>query len=289
MTDLNREIITSDGAGTRAARDVKSLEDRQRIPDNLIGRPSFLRRHEQVLLPVATFVLLIVGWQLLRYVLDISPVFISYPVDIARALGDWSQSTLWSDLAVSGREFFYGLGLALIGVPLGMVVGSSRVLRIAIDPLANALNSTPMLALTPLVVIWFGIGITSKVFVVFIMAVLPLFINTVEGVNTVDRELLRAVRSFGAKTIQSYRDVVLPGIAPFLVSGLRLAIGHAVIGVVIGEFIASTEGVGYRINASAQVFRTDMYLAGVVLIVAIAVIFNFLLKYVEKRLSPWRF
>ncbi|HUZ68316.1 MAG TPA: ABC transporter permease [Candidatus Saccharimonadales bacterium] len=254
----------------------------------LISSPGFLRRNERVLIPVATLVALLITWELYGRFADISPLFFSYPTRIAGALVVWSQTTLWTDLGTSAMEFLLGLLLALFAIPIGLVVGSSRRARMAVDPIANALNSTPMLALTPLLVIWLGLGMPSKVAVVFIMAFLPLLINTSEGVATVDRTLILATRSFGASWFAIYRDVVLPGTVPFLVSGMRLALGHAVVGVVIGEFIASTAGVGYRINAAAQIFNTPLYLGGIVLIVAISVVLNYGVQYVEGRLAPWR-
>lgn len=169
-----------------------------------------------------------------------------------------------------------------------MIIGSVKRLSLALDPLINAVYSTPTLALTPLFVIWFGLGLASKVAIVTLMVFFPLVINTAAGVRTVDRQLVNAARLFGAGKLELYRDVIFPGTLPFIVSGMRLAIGRAIIGVVIGEFIASVEGVGYRIRAAAATFRTAEYLAGVMVLVVFSIGLNVLLKAAESRLARWR-
>ena len=145
-----------------------------------------------------------------------------------------------------------------------------------------------MLALTPLFVVWFGLGIASKVAVVFLMAVTPLLINTIAGVSTVDTGLMRAALSFGAGPLALYRDVILPASTPFIVAGIRLAVGRAIVGMVLGEFIASVGGVGYRILNAAALFQTAQYLAGVFLLVVASLILNALIGVLERRVAPWR-
>lgn len=254
----------------------------------LARRPSWFRRHESLMLPVIALVVILTGWEIYGRVVGFNPLFFSYPSGIWEGFVDLAEGPLIDDLRVSGHEFVVGLGFALAGIPLGMLIGSIRRVRLALDPIINGLYATPTLALTPLFVIWFGLGITSKVAIVAIMAFFPLIISTVEGVKTVDPSLLRATRSFGARRWHLYIDVVLPSIVPFIISGLRLAIGRAIIGVVIGEFIGATAGVGYRIRANASVFRTNEYLAGIAVLVVAAVALNLLLRAAEGRLAPWR-
>jgi taurine transport system permease protein len=252
-------------------------------------RPSWFQRRERVLLPVAALVAIVAAWEAAGQLGLINPLYFSYPTQIVPAFGDWAADGMADDLAASGKAFAIGLGIALIGVPVGMVVGSIRKLDLALDPIINAFYATPMVALTPLFVIIFGLGLPATSAVVALMAVFPLLILTIEGVKTVDKSLLRATRSFGANRREVYRDVVLPSIVPFIVSGLRLAIGRAIIGVVIGEFIGAVAGVGYRIRADAGVFNTPRYLAGILVLVAVSVALNVGLRRLERRLSPWRF
>jgi taurine transport system permease protein len=272
---------------------LMALQESEKQPEPItaeaLARPqSFYSRNEASILPWIALVVLIVGWEVYGRLGNLSPLFFSYPSEIAEGWLELARSTLLHDLRISGIEFALGLGIALIAVPVGMVIGSIRRLRLAVDPLVNALYSTPILALTPLLVIIFGLGIASKVAIVAIMAFFPLLISTIEGVGTVDPSLQRAARSFGANQLDMYRDVVFPAIIPFLISGLRIAIGRAIIGVVIGEFIGATAGIGYRIRALASVFKTPEYLAGIVTLMTIAVVLNVLLKVLEKRVAAWR-
>lgn len=255
---------------------------------DIAPQPSFFTRHEGTLLPLLTMVAILTVWELWGRLGDINPLFFSYPSRMVEGFLNMAGTTLLNDLRVSGTEFALGLSIAFIGVPFGMIVGSSRRLRLALDPIINGAYATPTLTLTPLFVIWFGLGITSKVALVAIMAFFPLAINAIEGVRTVDPTLVRAVRTFGANRREVYTDVIFHAIVPFIVSGLRLAIGRAIIAVVIGEFIAATAGIGYRIRAMAAVFRTSEYLAGVAVLVIAALLLNMLLKKVERRLAPWR-
>lgn len=250
-------------------------------------RGRFARR-EAVLLPVTAVVVILVSWEFYGQLVGFNPLFFSYPSEIWGGFTELAEGPLLEDLKISGQEFVVGLAIALLAVPLGMIVGSMRRLRMALDPIINGLYATPTLALTPLFVIWFGLGIVSKVAIVAIMAFFPLIINTIEGVKTVDRTLLQAARSFGARRHHAYVDVVLPSIFPFIISGLRLAIGRAIIGVVIGEFIGATAGIGYRIRTTAAVFQTRQYLASVAILVIAAMALNFLLRFAEARLAPWQ-
>lgn len=249
---------------------------------------TFFARHERLLLPLLTMLAILAAWELWGRLGNISPLFFSYPSRIVGGFLSLARTTLVEDMRVSGIEFALGLAIALIGVPFGMLVGSTRRLRLALDPIINGAYATPTLTLTPLFVIWFGLGIVSKVALVAIMAFFPLVINTIEGVRTVDPTLIRAVRTFGARRREVYTDVVFHAIVPFIVSGLRLAIGRAIIAVVIGEFIAATAGIGYRIRAMAAVFRTSEYLAGVIVLVSAALLLNMALKKLEAHLAPWR-
>lgn len=268
----------------RAAAD----EPDELTAEALVPRPTFLQRHERWILPSATIAAILVAWEVYGRLSDINPLFFSYPSRIWVALVLWVRGPFLTDLATSGTEFGVGMLIGLLGIPVGLVVGSVRRLRAALDPIIDGLYSTPMLALTPLFVIWFGLGIVSKVAVVALMAFFPLVINTAEGVSTVERSLLRAARSFGANRTQTYVDVIFPATLPFIVSGMRLAIGRAIVGVVIGEFIAAVDGIGYRIRATAGVFNTPAYLAGVGVLIVASVLLNLALKRLEKRLAPWR-
>ena len=253
------------------------------------SRLDWMTRHQQRVLPIATVVVIVAIWEIVGRVAHWNPLFFAYPSQIWSGVVELAQGPLWSDLRVSGTEFLLGMVLSvLIAVPVGLVLGTSRRLYWAFDPIVGALYSTPVLVLAPLLVIWFGLGIASKVAIVVILSTFPVMINLTEGVRTTDRVLLRAARSFGASRWNLYRDVVLPSVTPFFITGLRLAVGRAMIGVIVGEYIASTQGIGYQINADAELFATPRYLAGVMVIVVFSVAVMELLKILEKRMAPWR-
>jgi len=251
-------------------------------------RESWVSRKRAQILPLGTAVMILVLWEVLGRTMNWNPLFFSYPSKIWGGFIDLAGGPLLGDLRVSGTEFALGMGLSiLIAVPVGLAMGSLRNLYYAMDPLVTALYSTPVLVLAPMLVIWFGLGISSKVAIVVILSTFPMMINLTEGVRNTDRALLRAARSFGATRWRIYRDVLFPAVFPFFVTGLRLAIGRAMIGVVVGEYIASTSGIGYQINSDAEVFATSRYLAGVAVILVFSVATMEILKVLERRLAPW--
>lgn len=245
-------------------------------------------RIERALLPIGVVIVALVVWELWGRIANFNPLFFSYPSKIFSSLVDYSSATLWTDIAASALEFLIGMAIAVIAIPLGLIIGRNRRLVYALNPIIDALYSTPIVALTPLFVIWFGLGISSKVAMVAIVAFFPLLITMIEGVSTVDRFLVDAVRTLGASRRQIYTDVIIPGTLPFIVSGLRLSIRGGIIGVVLGEFLGATGGVGYRIRVFAEAFRTPDYLGAVVVLVIFAACLNLLLKLVERRFAPWR-
>jgi ABC-type nitrate/sulfonate/bicarbonate transport system permease component len=220
----------------------------------------------------------------------INPLFVSAPSKILRAgIRMIQQGDIWNDLYVSGTEFFIGFALAIvIGIPFGMLLGWYRTVYYIFDPFVSALNATPRIALTPLFIIWFGIGIWSKVALVFLGALFPIVLNTFSGVRTLDELLLRAARSFGANDRQIFRTIVLPGSVPFILSGLRLGLGRALVGIVVGELVAATAGIGYEMAIAGATFQTDKLFVNVLILTMFGVLFTEVLNHVEHRFDAWR-
>ena len=141
------------------------------------------------------------------------------------------------------EEFFSGFALAIVvGVPLGILMGWYSRVNAMLEPFVSALYATPRIALLPLVVIWFGIGIASKVAIVFLGAIFPILVNTITGVRTIEADFIKVARSFGASDRQMFLTVVLPSAVPMLLTGLRLGLGHALVGIVVGEMYGATAG-----------------------------------------------
>jgi NitT/TauT family transport system permease protein len=200
-----------------------------------------------------------------------------------------ARGSIWKDIAISGQEFLWGYGLALaFGITFGLLCGWFRRLNYIFEPFISALYATPGVALLPLYIIWFGIGINSKIAVIFMSAVFyPLMYSRV-AVTTVDPNILKCARSFGAGNWQLLSTVVLPSAVPFIFTGARPAIGRALVGVVVGELYAATAGVGYLITVAGATFQTDKVFVGVLIVTFSGVILTALLQRIEDRFSTWR-
>jgi len=196
---------------------------------------------------------------------------------------------LWKNLYVSLLEFVLGFGLAAVaGIFLGFLTGTSRAVREHLEPLISALYATPLVALIPFYILIFGIQLASKVALVFTIAVFPILINTQAGLLGVERNLLEVAESFRASRRQIFFKVQLPAAIPFIVSGLRLGVGRALTGVVVGELFFATAGLGFMISIAAQGFDTAKVLLGVLLFALAGVAAIGLLQAFEKRMAPWR-
>lgn len=245
---------------------------------------------ERALLGTLSVLLALAAWEAAGRLRLVDPLFISSPSRIAAAgIELFASGGLWNDLRVSGVEFLVGFALSvLVGIPLGLVMGWYRRVAYVLDPFVNAFYATPRVALLPLVVIWVGIGIWSKIAIVFLGAVFPVLLSTYSGVRTTDARLLRAARSFGADDLQIFRTLILPGSVPFIITGLRLGVGRALIGVVVGELYAATAGIGFLISVAGNSFQTDKVFVGVFLIAVVGIASMELLARLERRFERWR-
>ena len=256
-------------------------------------RRSVWRRIEPTAWGVASFVVLLLVWQIVPYFVPLKPgtrLFFTVPSQIAGTLWQMIVSgSLWAPLGVSATAFAVGLLLAIAaGLPLGILIGRSNALNAMFDPFITAFNATPRLVFLPLLMLWFGIGLWSKVAIVFIGALFPLLINTYEGVRNADKLLINVVRSFGANEWDIARLVVVPNALPFIVVGLRLAIGRAVLGVVVSEFFGSQEGLGVVMVRAASGFKVDVVFAGLIVFAGLSLVMTGLVKLLEERMSRWR-
>ena len=182
-----------------------------------------------------------------------------------------------------------GLGLAIVvGIPFGLVTGWYRRLSYAAAPFLTVLNATPQVALLPLLVIWIGTGYAIRIAIIFLLAVLPIAIAAQSAVRTTDARLVRLSASFGASQSQLFRRIILPASLPFLIGGLRLGIGRAMIGIVVGELYGSASGVGLMINRAGSMFETDTVFVGVLTLIIAGLAITALLRRIERRLDVWR-
>jgi len=256
-------------------------------------RKSVWRRFEPTILGTGTIVLLLLIWQFLPDFVPMkagTKLFFTVPSHIADTLWTmFATGSIWKPLGVSASAFAIGLAMAIVvGLPLGVLLGRSATLNAMVDPFITAFNATPRLVFLPLLMLWFGIGIWSKVAVVFLGALFPLLINTYEGVRNADKLLINVVRSFGAGEWDIARLVVVPNSLPFIIVGLRLAIGRAVLGVVVSEFFGSQDGLGVVMVRAASQFKVDIVFSGLIVFAALSLIMTGLVKLIEDRLTRWR-
>ena len=257
-----------------------------RIP----GQPGPLARYEGFVIGSAAVLVFLVVWQLAALRRVVPELFLPGPLDIANAFAAYiARGQIWPDMWVSGQELIYGFALSIvIGLPLGMLMGWYRRLNQALDPFVTFFYSIPRVALTPLLIIWFGIGINSKIAVVFLGAIFAIVINTAAGVRNLDPALIKAARSFGASDAQLFRTVVLPGSVPFILTGLRLGLGHALTGVVVGELVAAQAGVGLMMATAGATFQTSKVFVGLVIVATTGVVMTNILSRIEQRFQSWK-
>ncbi len=251
----------------------------------------FFLIQEKKILGTSAVVVFLTIWELTGGVFQlINPMFMSAPSLIWKAgVQMFVSGEIYNDLYVSGVEFAWGYFLSVIfAIPFGIACGWYRRVSYIFDPFINAMNATPRVALLPLVIIWLGIGILSKVGIIFLGAVFPILINTRDGVKTTPHNLLNAARSFGASEWQIFKSVVLPSTLPFILTGLRLGVGRALIGVMVGELYAATAGIGFMITVAGATFQTDKVFVGVLIFAISGVIAMELLTKLESRFDKWR-
>jgi sulfonate transport system permease protein len=219
----------------------------------------------------------------------IDPIFFSYPSRIAVAFYQLSANgELPHYLAQSLQVLLYGLAVAvLVGIPLAILMARIRWLDWALELPINAFYSTPLVALVPLLVLWFGIYLQAKIIVVFLFAVFPILISTYQGVRECDRNMLEVARSFRSTEWQVWQDVLLPFALPYVTAGIRLAIGRGLVGMVIAEFYTTISGLGFMITRYANNFEMDKTFVPVIVLMALGVSLTAALKWIERRLAPW--
>jgi NitT/TauT family transport system permease protein len=231
--------------------------------------------------------LVLIVWQIVGP--TISPIFFTYPSKIAVAFYTLTVSgDLPYYLAQSLEVMIYGLLSAiLVGIPLAVLMARVRWLDWALDLPINALYATPLVALVPLLVLWFGIYLKAKIIVVFLFAVFPILINTYQGVRECDKNMLEVARSFRSNEWRVWQDVLLPFAVPYIAAGVRLAIGRGLVGMIIAEFYTTISGLGFMITRYANNFEMDKTFVPVIVLMFLGVSLTAGLKWVERRVAPW--
>ncbi len=220
----------------------------------------------------------------------ISPLLFAPPSRILVAGAQMIVSgELWPYLSLSFRVAAIAMLLATVaGVAAGVAIARVRLLDLSLEPFVIALYATPMVALIPLVVIWAGFGDSAKIVVIFLFAVFPILLNTYQGVRGVDHRLLEVARSFRTSERALWGDVILPSALPFIIAGVRLALGRALVGMVIADLYTAVSGIGYLIVRYAQNLQIDRLLVPIVILSITGVVLVQSLNWLEARVAPWQ-
>jgi NitT/TauT family transport system permease protein len=216
--------------------------------------------------------------------------FISNPLDVGRRLLGWTLDGsiflhLWATVYATSVGFFIG---AVVGAALGIWLGISPFASRLLNPYLNALNALPKVALAPLFVLWFGLGIESKIALAAVLVLFLVFLNTFAGVRQVDQDLIDGARLMRATRIQVITKVIVPSALSWLFAGLRVSVPYALIGAVLGEMIASNRGLGYLVQFSGAQFDTAGVFAVLIVIALLAMALNFVVDIVQNRMERWR-
>ncbi len=247
-------------------------------------------RHSSVTVVLSLFVGFAL-WEAAAQFVVRDKLFLVAPTAILVRTGElWQQGELQKHLVTSGVEFAAGFGAAaVIGILIGLLLATNRPARTALTPWVNAVYSTPLIALAPLFILWFGLGLFSKIVVVFLVAVFPVLVNTQAGVESTDEGLIETARAFSASRRQIFTKVLLPSAVPFIVAGLRLGVGRGLVGVVVAELFGARAGLGYLITVSSQIFDMGALFAATLILAAAGMVSTELIRVVERRIAPWRY
>jgi NitT/TauT family transport system permease protein len=272
-----------------AATDVEDSKSRAAAPPPTVARDltGVLRRFRLAGLLSVTVGLVL--WEVLSRVVVANPLFLAAPTQIFSAILSLSESgQLGHHIAVSALEFAVGYVIAsVLGIGLGLAMASSETAKQVCQPWISGLYATPTIALAPLFILWFGIGIWSKVLVVIFLVLFPVTINTEAGLRTTSARLIEMLRSFGATPRQIFIKVSLPSATPFILAGLKLGIGRGLIAVVVAELFGSRAGLGRLISQSADAFNMPELFAGVVVLAAAGIAMTAGFGLLERKLVPW--
>ncbi|WP_449556638.1 taurine ABC transporter permease TauC [Huaxiibacter chinensis] len=248
----------------------------------------------QLTLSLGTLLVLLAVWWGVTALQWISPLFLPPPGQVLAKLiaiagpQGFMDATLWQHLSASlGRILVALVAAVIIGIPVGMAMGLSPAVRGILDPLIELYRPVPPLAYLPLMVIWFGIGETSKILLIYLAIFAPVALSAVAGVKSAQQVRLRAAQALGASRLQVLWYVILPGALPEILTGLRIGLGVGWSTLVAAELIAATRGLGFMVQSAGEFLATDVVLAGIMVIAVIAFSLEVGLRALQRRLTPW--
>jgi len=235
-----------------------------------------------------SIVVVLGGWEILGR--QVNPLFMSHPLAIMKAGAVLvANGELFEALKSSMMTLVVGFVTAsVIGITIGLAIGRYRYVDAATDWIVNALYATPLIAIIPLVILWFGLGDTAKLFIVTILAVFPVLINTASGVRNVPSALIDVGAAFAANERQVFMKIILPAVLPYIMTGLRLGIGRSIIGMVAAEFFTAITGLGALIVKYGNQYDTASMFVPIFILMFLGITLTTLVRRAEEMFAPWR-
>ena len=248
-----------------------------------------MRRHRSPLLGAAGVLILLVCWQLCVALGMVDVTLSSSPLRIANAeVHLFGGGKIYPALGATGNELLWGLVITFaVGIPLGLVLGRSTVLHDMTEPIVNVLYSVPYVMFLPIIIFWFGINNTARVIIIIWAAILPLIINITAGVRNLAHDYTRVATVFCTPRLKFFYIVALPATLPYILAGIRLAVGRALVGAIVAELFLASEGLGYYVQTQASNFNMDSAMAGIVVLAVIALLLNWGVRMIERHFTHW--
>lgn len=257
--------------------DAKNLAKRRRIG-------------KKVMRAVIAFVGFALVWEFIGlFVMTSNFDFAPLTAVFGEAIRQFGHPAIWQDIRVSFLELWWGfLAAAVFGIGIGLLIGISETASDYFMPLIFAIYATPVVALAPLFIVVLGIGIISKVVVIFMLCYFPVMINTITGVRSTEPTLIEAAEAFGASRREVIQKVLLPQSVSYIVAGLRVALGRGFVGVVVAELYGAAAGLGWLVWQASEQMNARLLFVGVLILAVAGIVSTYALDYLERRLAPWR-
>lgn len=288
INQADRTADSSLDAGPAIAGDKLPGSDLQVEDGNVEELVPQTRRHGTRLIRLASVVFVLGAWELVGR--EVDPLFMSYPVAILtsawRMIGSGElQAALISSLTTLVTAFAIA---TVLGITLGLLMGRYRPVEAATDWIVNALYATPLVALIPLIILWFGLGFSAKIFIVTILALFPILINTMAGVRNVPAALIDVGNAFAAPEGQIFTKIILPSAVPYMMAGLRLGVGRAILGMVVAEFFTAITGLGALIIKYGNQYDTATMFVPILVLMLLGITLTTAVRRAEAWIAPWK-
>lgn len=248
------------------------------------------RRSQRIVRGVTAFVLFALLWELIgRFIITGPFAFAPLSVVVMETERQFASGAIYKHLLTSGYELGLGFALAAVfGISIGVLIGINQTMADFFLPLIYAANATPIVALAPLFILLLGIGAASKIVIIFLLCYFAVLVNTVAGIRTVDRQLVEAARAFRASRLQIVRMVMLPFAVPFIIAGLRTALGRGLVGVIVAELYGASAGLGWLAWSASEQMNAKLLFVAVSILAVAGVTCTLALDIVERKIAPWR-